>query len=227
MGSTYRVRGRLPPLPRGRGGKRGPRARSPFVGDSGRTRGSAPTLDGRGRGGRGTPHQVPIRRGQRADTWVRPYARRSSRRGGKRDPAPGPHSSGTAGGHVGPPLRSTVEGESPSPPHRVRGRLGGRKGMGRAGFKPTPTLDGRGRGGKRGPRARSPFVGDSGRTRGSAPTDSPQDDMWVWYTLGCGMGVPVCGFLGMYEVVGTAGWGLFRRGRCACRRSARGGGARG
>ena len=49
----------------------------------------------------------------------------------------------------------------------------------------------------------------------------------VWYTLGCGMGVPVCGFLGMYEVVRTAGWGLFRRGRCACRRSARGGGARG
>ena len=31
----------------------------------------------RERGEEGTPHQVPVRRGQRADTWVRPYARRS------------------------------------------------------------------------------------------------------------------------------------------------------
>ena len=91
--------------------------------------------------GAGTPHQVPIRRGQRADTWVRPYgagrggespsprieygagfalSRRG--RGGRGDPAPGPRSSGTAGGHVGPPLRSAVGG-APSPPYRVRGRL--------------------------------------------------------------------------------------------------------
>ena len=43
-------------------------------------------------------------------------------RGGRGDPAPGPRSSGTAGGHVGPPLRSAVGG-APSPPYRVRGRL--------------------------------------------------------------------------------------------------------
>ena len=72
---------------------------------------------------RGPPHQVPIRRGQRADTWVRPYARRS--------------------------------GGAPSPPYRVRGRL-----------RPLPSRER----GERGPRTRSPFVGDSGRTRGSAPT---------------------------------------------------------
>ena len=49
-------------------------------------------------------------------------------RGGKRDPAPGPRSSGTAGGHVGPPLRSTGEGGShphPGPlPSRERGKRG-------------------------------------------------------------------------------------------------------
>ena len=49
--------------------------------------------------------------------------------GGRGDPAPGPRSSGTAGGHVGPPLRSTVEGGShphPGPlPSRERGRGAG------------------------------------------------------------------------------------------------------
>ena len=97
-----------------------------------RVRGS-PLPRGRFRGEEGTPHGFPFARGQRADTWVRPYARRSiggvsGFRGGKRDPAPGPHSSGTAGGHVGPPLRSTVEGGShphPGPlPSRERGKRG-------------------------------------------------------------------------------------------------------
>ena len=40
------------PLPLRERGQEGPRTRSPFVGDSGRTRGSAPTLGGRG----GHPH---------------------------------------------------------------------------------------------------------------------------------------------------------------------------
>ena len=45
--------------------------------------GAGSALCRRGRGGRGTPHQVPIRRGQRADTWVRPYARRERGKRGR------------------------------------------------------------------------------------------------------------------------------------------------
>ena len=109
------------PTPRRGGRVSNPPLREPVEGGSHPLPSPLPLRE---RGEEGTPHQVPIRRGQRADTWVRPYARRSG-------------------------------GGAPSPPYRVRGRL-----------CPLPLRER----GEEGPRTRSPFVGDSGRTRGSAPT---------------------------------------------------------
>ena len=77
--------------------------------------GQAPPSTVEGEGEAGTPHQVPIRRGQRADTWVRPYGSRS--RGVTLTPV-------SSTGQASP---SPVEGEGgEGTPHQVPVRRGQR-----------------------------------------------------------------------------------------------------